>query len=53
MNFDGFCKNRIRGSATQQIFIIKYRYYRIRFRCEKTYLLNIAWVELQSVNCTS
>lgn len=54
MNFDGFFKNRIRGSATQQIFIIKYRYYIIRFSCEKTYLLNIvAWVEPQSVNCTS
>jgi len=45
MNFDGFCKNGIRGSATQQIFKIQYRYYITRFRCEKTDLLNIAWVE--------
>jgi len=35
MNFDEFCKNGLRGLATQQIFRIQYRCYITRFLCEK------------------
>ncbi|XLS70516.1 hypothetical protein HN51_027381 [Arachis hypogaea] len=45
--------NGLRGSATQLICILKYRYFIARFRCERPILLDISWVEPKSVNCTS
>ncbi|XLT08804.1 hypothetical protein HN51_054597 [Arachis hypogaea] len=50
----GTCtRNGLRGSATQLICILKYRYFIARFRCERPILLDISWVEPKSVNCTS